>query len=59
MTRTFTQSEITVERMINGGYSLSVITDTGNYYRMRYYFYSRKEAMREFSQYVREQEKAI
>jgi hypothetical protein len=58
MTRTFTQSEITVERMINGGYSLSVITDTGNYYRMRYYFYSRKDAMRQFSQYVREQEQS-
>jgi hypothetical protein len=59
MPRTFTQSEITVERMVNGGYSLSVITDTGNYYRMRYYFYSRKDAMRQFSQYVREQEKAV
>jgi hypothetical protein len=59
MTRTFTQSEITVERMVNGGYSLSVITDTGNYYRMRYFLYSRKEAMREFTQYVREQEQAI
>jgi hypothetical protein len=56
MKRTLTQSEITIER-INGGYHLSVITDTGNYYRMRYYFYSRKEAMREFTQYVREQEK--
>lgn len=58
MTRTFTQSEITVERMVNGGYSLSVITDTGNYYRMRYYFYSQKEAVRMFSQYVREQEQS-
>jgi len=55
MKRTFTQSEITIERS-HGGYSLSVITDTGNYYRMRYLFYPKREALRRFSQYVREQE---
>lgn len=55
MKRTFTQSEITVERS-HGGYNLSVITDTGNYYHQRYLAYSRRDALRRFSHYVRTQE---
>lgn len=55
MKRTFTQSEITIER-IQGGWNLSVITDKGNRYRLRYLAYSRREALRNFSHYVRTQE---
>ena len=55
MKRTFTQSEITIERS-HGGYNLSVITDTGNYYHMRYLWYTKRDAMKQFTDYVNEQE---
>lgn len=51
----YTNNEICIEKKHDGSLELSVITDDGEYFKERYYYYPKREAITLFNQQCKAQ----